>query len=81
MATQTIDKALFEAYFDQLLVEKRSYFKELLTEIIDERKTNVNDKNIFLDSLDIRESEEERVLKNIENIMSKHDNLLKRLAQ
>ena len=32
MAVQTIDKALFDAYFDQILVEKRGYFEELIRE-------------------------------------------------
>ena len=41
MAVQTIDKALFDAYFDQILVEKRGYFKELIREIIEEKLANV----------------------------------------
>jgi hypothetical protein len=41
MATQTIDKAMIEAYFDQLLVEKRVYFKELVREIIEEKLINL----------------------------------------
>jgi hypothetical protein len=44
MATQTMDKAMIEAYFDQLLVEKRVYFKELVREVIEEKLTNLNSK-------------------------------------
>jgi hypothetical protein len=44
MATQGIDKAMIEAYFDQLLVEKRVYFKELVREVIEEKLTNLNSK-------------------------------------
>ena len=80
MATQTIEKATFEAYFDQMLVEKRAYFKELIKEVIDE-KTPVQQQNVVLESSDVKKDDEIRVLKNIEAIMSKHDNLLKRLAQ
>ncbi len=40
MAVQTIDKALFDAYFDQVLIEKRGYFKELIREIIEEKVAN-----------------------------------------
>ena len=80
MAAQTIEKATFEAYFDQMLVEKRAYFKELIKEVIDE-KTPVQQQQVVLESLDVKKDDETRVLKNIEAIMSKHDNLLKRLAQ
>jgi hypothetical protein len=80
MAVQTIEKAVFDAYFDQMLVEKRAYFKELIKEVIDE-KTSISHQNGVSQSFDVEENDEIRVLKNIESIMSKHDNLLKRLAQ
>jgi hypothetical protein len=44
MATQTIDKAMIEAYFDQLLIEKRVYFKELVREVIEENLINLDSK-------------------------------------
>ena len=80
MTVQTIEKAAFEAYFDQMLVEKRAYFKELIKEFIAE-KAPVAQQSVALESFDTQENDEIRVLKNIDAIMSKHDNLLKRLAQ
>ena len=80
MAVQTIEKAALDAYFDQMLVEKRAYFKELIKEVIDE-KAPVTQQNVVSESFDAQKHEEDRVLKNINAIMLKHDNLLKRLAQ
>ena len=81
MAVQTIERETIRDILREILNEDRGLLKRIIKEIIDEQKQPVAQENTILESLSVQENDEVRVLKNIENIMLKHDNLLKRLAQ
>ncbi len=79
MQTFEIDK--LEEILRKILREDLGLLKRLVKEVIDEQKVPVVQENVALESSDISNEDDTRVLNNIDAIMSKHDNLLKRLAQ
>jgi SPX domain protein involved in polyphosphate accumulation len=81
MTTQTIERETLRDILREILYEDRNLLKRLVKEIIDEQKAPVVQESVVLESFDVPQSDEIRVLKNIDAIMLKHDNLLKRLAQ
>jgi hypothetical protein len=81
MTTQTIERETLRDILREILYEDRNLLKRLVKEIIDEQKAPVVQESVVLESFDVPQSDEICVLKNIDAIMLKHDNLLKRLAQ
>lgn len=87
MAAQTIEKAAFEAYFDQMLVEKRAYFKELIKEVIDEKLMSIKS-NGATSAVNIEPQQDkkdpfalEQLMPHFDKILKEDHNLLLRLAQ
>ena len=81
MAVQTIERETLRDILREILYEDRNLLKRLVKEVIDEQKAAVIQESVASESFDSQKNDEIRVLKNIDAIMLKHDNLLKRLAQ
>lgn len=76
MAAQTIDKTAFDAYFDQLLVEKRAYFKELIKEVMDEKLMSIKS-NGTTPAVNIEPQQDKKDAFALEQLMSHFDKILK----